>query len=255
LPGTPPTSPRFDAPRYADSDTASFSAQVNAVTDALDHAVKLTPISKSANYTAVDGDNVFCSGTITVTMPSSPAVGATVGVVAGGSIGSPAQVTVDPQSGGEIRAKSGQSLTSLPLCSFAAGVVLQCLDGTNWWVVAGEPDTGWLNMTIDSGNGFAGSAFGVPCQARQVGERVYLRGGFTSTSGSNVGSDQCATLPTGVAEPTREQFWPAVIWSSGGFSSASALLIAANSNEILFAGLVNNAQGVIFPEGAGYTVS
>lgn len=36
MPGTPPTSPRHGAPRYADGDAASFSAQVNAITDRFD---------------------------------------------------------------------------------------------------------------------------------------------------------------------------------------------------------------------------
>jgi len=39
MPGTPPTSPRFGAPRYSDTvDTASFSAQVNGITDVFDDA-------------------------------------------------------------------------------------------------------------------------------------------------------------------------------------------------------------------------
>jgi microcystin-dependent protein len=36
MPGTPPTSPNVNAPRYADTDTADFAADVNAVTDAFD---------------------------------------------------------------------------------------------------------------------------------------------------------------------------------------------------------------------------
>jgi hypothetical protein len=38
MPGTPPTSPRFAAPRYADADAADFAAAVNPVIDALDLA-------------------------------------------------------------------------------------------------------------------------------------------------------------------------------------------------------------------------
>jgi hypothetical protein len=36
VPGTPATSPRFGAPRYANTDTSDFAAQVNAVVDAFD---------------------------------------------------------------------------------------------------------------------------------------------------------------------------------------------------------------------------
>jgi microcystin-dependent protein len=41
MPGTPPSSPNFGVPRYSDGDTASFSVQVNGVTDVFDaNAVK-----------------------------------------------------------------------------------------------------------------------------------------------------------------------------------------------------------------------
>jgi microcystin-dependent protein len=36
MPGTPPTSPIFGAPRFSDADDATFSAQVNGVTDTFD---------------------------------------------------------------------------------------------------------------------------------------------------------------------------------------------------------------------------
>jgi hypothetical protein len=36
MPGTPATSPRFGVPRCSDGDVASFSAQVNAITDGFD---------------------------------------------------------------------------------------------------------------------------------------------------------------------------------------------------------------------------
>lgn len=39
MPGNPPMSPRFGAPRYADTDDVSFSTQVNSVTDAFDARV------------------------------------------------------------------------------------------------------------------------------------------------------------------------------------------------------------------------
>ena len=36
MPGSPPTSPNFGAPRYADTDVAAFATQVNAITDAFE---------------------------------------------------------------------------------------------------------------------------------------------------------------------------------------------------------------------------
>lgn len=38
MPGSPPTTPNVGIPRYADTDTASFSAQLNGVSDVVDAA-------------------------------------------------------------------------------------------------------------------------------------------------------------------------------------------------------------------------
>ena len=64
MPGSPPTSPRFGAPRTSDGDAASFSAQVEGVTDIFDslagyfyapgtHATRIaiaTPVDRSLYY-------------------------------------------------------------------------------------------------------------------------------------------------------------------------------------------------------------
>lgn len=42
MPGTPPTSPRFGAPRYSDADPVRFSDQVNAIADTFDEKAALT---------------------------------------------------------------------------------------------------------------------------------------------------------------------------------------------------------------------
>ena len=56
MPGTPPTSPVFGAPRYADSDEALFGAQVNGVTDVFDAKATLnTDPRLSDTRTPTDG--------------------------------------------------------------------------------------------------------------------------------------------------------------------------------------------------------
>lgn len=60
MPGTPATSPRFGIARYADADVASFSAQVNAITDGFDAgAAKLAPAVSALPSSPVDGDEFF----------------------------------------------------------------------------------------------------------------------------------------------------------------------------------------------------
>jgi hypothetical protein len=59
MPGTPPTSPRFGAPRYSDTvDTASFGSQVNGVTDAFDAGVAGWSSGTYASLPAAGSSNV-----------------------------------------------------------------------------------------------------------------------------------------------------------------------------------------------------
>ncbi len=52
MPGSAPNSPDFDVPRYSDSDQASFSEQVNAITDAFDAAAAKRGAIVDADLTA-----------------------------------------------------------------------------------------------------------------------------------------------------------------------------------------------------------
>jgi hypothetical protein len=55
MPGTPATSPNFDIPRYADTDDAAFSDQVNAITDGFDSQAEKKSNKGSANgYASLD---------------------------------------------------------------------------------------------------------------------------------------------------------------------------------------------------------
>jgi microcystin-dependent protein len=70
MPGTPTTSPNFGAPRYSDADTASFSAQVNPITDTFDaNAAHLgkgqgyLPGDLIESYASTRAGAVLCDGT------------------------------------------------------------------------------------------------------------------------------------------------------------------------------------------------
>ncbi len=45
MPGSPATSPRFGAPRFAQSDLAVFSTDINPIVDAFDNAAKLSELT------------------------------------------------------------------------------------------------------------------------------------------------------------------------------------------------------------------
>ena len=44
MPGTPPTTPRYGAPRFTQSDLAVFTTDVNPIVDAFDNSAKLTEL-------------------------------------------------------------------------------------------------------------------------------------------------------------------------------------------------------------------
>ena len=117
MPGSPPTSPRFGVARYADTDTASFSAQVNAITDGFDARAAKTwnYLAKSSAYTALEGDYVFAATSVTVTLPT-PTAGVAVAVQGDSSVTGAAPATVSTGSSGQdLRQGPRDELDQLPL--------------------------------------------------------------------------------------------------------------------------------------------
>jgi len=90
LPGSPPTSPIFGVPRYADSDAATFSSQVNAITDTFDSkAVLNTDVRLTNTRTPTPGSVVaasFAAGAVTPAAIAPASI--TEACMAPGSIGS-----------------------------------------------------------------------------------------------------------------------------------------------------------------------
>lgn len=153
MPGTPPQSPRFSVPRYADGDTAQFSVQTNAITDGFDGYVarRLTPNILTGSATVADHQVVVAGASETVTLPAPSSEHELIAVyakddIAGVSGATPVTITV---SSGKIYGKGlGTSgATSLVLGTPGAFVWLFSPDGTNWKIVHGEQDTGWVALS------------------------------------------------------------------------------------------------------------
>ena len=91
MPGTPPTSPNFGAPRYSDADPASFSAQVNAIVDTFDaKAVQIT------DSRLADARNPLPNSVVAASIPNASITGSKLAAatiteanLAPGSVGSP----------------------------------------------------------------------------------------------------------------------------------------------------------------------
>ena len=71
---------------------------------------------------------------------------------------------------------------------------------STWSRVSGTDDTGWVNITINSG--FAGVASPSTPQCRRIGNVVYLRGQFSNTGIASVNDFTVGVIPAGYRPPT-----------------------------------------------------
>lgn len=141
---------------------------------------------------------VFNAGAaVSLTIPTNAAVPFPIGgwfdVVTTTSTG---PITITPAAGVTIRTP-------------AAGYPIKCLDtyapvrllkiGTDEWMpIDGTIDTGWVNLTINSG--FAAHATGAP-QCRRVNQQVFYRGGFAFTGMAAAATFDVAIIPVGFRPP------------------------------------------------------
>jgi microcystin-dependent protein len=90
MPGSPPTSPNFGAPRYDDSDDATFAEQVNPITDTFDALAVRTDDPRLTNARApAPGSVVAASFAPGAVGPAALAAGAvTAAAIANGAVGS-----------------------------------------------------------------------------------------------------------------------------------------------------------------------
>lgn len=149
----------------------------------------------SANYTAVAGDLVeVTANNPTITLPTAPPANSLVGVViANGAVSGYWPVTVQAAAGADIYGVGCYGVSSIPLGTPGASILLQ-YNGANYWlVVAGQQDTGWVPLSLASGL----VAFGAYTPAfRLTGDTVRLRFDVTNSTGSTI-STPLATIPAG----------------------------------------------------------
>lgn len=145
-----------------------------------------TTVNTSANY----GEIIeAAAGNLTVTLPSPSVSGQIVGVVGGG--GGTTPVTVSGTNIYGTGMWSGSS--SFKLGTVGSFAILQS-DGSNWIIVAGEQDTGWVNVT-PAANFSLGSGAYRTAAVRLQGDRVDMRGAL-SLSADTGGAVTMATVPS-----------------------------------------------------------
>lgn len=139
----------------------------------------LQPIAEAANYSALPGDLVLMSGAHTVALPP-PASGSLVGVKSVNGTGS-APCTISTASGVILGPGVVAAATSILLGTPGSFVVLEA-DGTNWHIIDGQQDSGWLAFPFSGGQ--LTSLGGNPCQYRKRGATVVTQGLLAFVSGS-----------------------------------------------------------------------
>ena len=179
--------------------TLQFSQAAIAFSQLARGAGALQVVGKSAAYAATNGQLVVVTGgtPLTITLPA-PVANGWVGVyAAAGSGASP--VTVSAGSG-IIYGVGLSAASSFPLGTVGAYAILQS-DGTNWYIVAGQQDTGWVALssylnsatyTTISGSG-GGTEYDFA--GRVQGDAVRLRGVVNPGSGGAFGGPAFCTLP------------------------------------------------------------
>lgn len=177
----------------------------------------LTPTAKSANYTAAPGDMVVMTGQFTVTLPT-PTQGRIVGVRSVNGSGA-APCTVSTPSGVITGPGVVSGATSILLGAVHAFVTLLA-DGTNWHIIEGAADSGWLALPTNG----SFTAHSQPCGYRKVGNRVFSRGLIT---GSGAGPPfSIATYPSGF-RPIAGAYVTAEATYAGGFLAFLAVIDGA----------------------------
>lgn len=236
MPGSPPTSPRFGFPRPADSDTAAFSAQVLGIADVLDLRAAMTwkYQAKSIAYTAVEGDFVYAAAGVTVTLPTATA-GVAVAVQGDSSVTGASPATVLAAGAAQIRGVGlSATATSFPLGTPGASAVLVA-DGTNWHIVGGQQDSGWVALGLSSNI----ASGGMGASSRLQADTVRLKGTLTNNTGST-DTGTAATVASGSRPSVTLQF-PIIVYtytiSTLILTSAGAISVESAWNNGLAIGL------------------
>lgn len=167
--------------------------------------------SVAVNTSALDRHTYGVTATATLTLPS-PVLNARVGVYNNSVSGI---VTITASSGVIGGLGLGTSgATSITLGASASALTLMA-DGTNWHIVSGQQDTGWVNLTSFGTSVSAGS----PVVAyRVIGDRVQLRG-FAESSVATPGN--LVQIPTAILPPASSdnRYYPFVY--NGGAATAA----------------------------------
>jgi hypothetical protein len=223
MPGSPPTSPVFGAPRFSDGDLASFSAQVNGITDILD--AKAMPrwnyrVAGAGATAANDGDFLYAPGGSGGVTLGTPTAGRIVAVQANASVSSSSYVRVIGSVNSLIcegGAPNGQTEIDM---NTPGAVLVFVADGAKWHVI-GKLDWGWQMATpaaVQDGVSSPAATGTNPLSLRVLGNQVFFAG--VSYSAAAIASGTTLfSIPFGTS-PAKNIYLNAPAITAGGYSGA-----------------------------------
>lgn len=197
------------------------------------------------NTTAVAGNFYGATASLTVTLPT-PTLNARIGVY--NTSASTASVTVTASSGVIGGLGIGVSgATSFSLGALGSFAVLLA-DGTNWRIVSGQQDPGWVPLSSFG----SGVSAGTPAPAYRLrGDRIDLRGiAVCSTAPGNIVQIPTAIMP--VATSPVNRFLPTVYsnsWATVALLPGSPNWLAAGAGASIGSAASFNLEGITWPIG------
>lgn len=139
-------------------------------------AVFLALRTVSTNTTAAAGQLINATGVTTITLPA-PASNAIVGLFSGSTA-----LTINAAGGSIIGAGATAGVASIQLSMNGAHALLMA-DGSNWFIVGGQQDTGWVSLASSFPANVSATAGAYAPSVRLLGDRVMLKGAVSTAAG------------------------------------------------------------------------
>lgn len=195
----------------------------------------LTVVNPGAkeNFKATTGNLYRADGECEAEIPEGTVAGEIIGITQRSGTG---VCTIKPAGGGQIIGPGlPEASKSMLLSGEGSYVILECVAGSRWVIVAGMADSGWKAVTFE---GVWKNAGGTTLAAayRKQGNVVRLRGGIATGASTSL----AFILPVGF-RPTAQVFA-----SGGGFSGTATSTLAQ---------IASNGEVAIYYVAAASTIS
>lgn len=237
------TTPIWGRPYPAETDLPDVAADLHSLALSLE-TVPLYPATAVTSRTGIAGETVVVSPSQTLALPASPTKGDTIQVEAANNVTGTTPVTVTASGGKVMNGVGLINASSFLLGAPNASATVQ-YDGTNWRMIAGQQDTGWVVLAPASG---WVTGYSTP-QMRLIGDRVYARGSVQNTTGAG------STAPLGTIgapyAPSATRFCVGTASILGGSMSPVGIQITS-SGAVTCSSIANNSYLTL--DDVGYSV-